>query len=167
MKIEIKNIKYSAFASHETHCFQATVFIDGVKAGTVANDGQGGSNSYYPRGLQEKLDDYGATLPPIYYDTMPGQLDYAVTQNADTLIGDLMNDWLVQRDIKRLTKTKVLYTRTDEKGLWNWALCDKAAHAALVARGEAAVRENLTYADKILNFLPIAEAMNIYRNNAR
>ena len=31
MKIKIKNIKYAAFQSQETHCFEATVYVDGRK----------------------------------------------------------------------------------------------------------------------------------------
>ena len=36
MKIELKNVKYSDFASHETHCFEASVYIDGKRAGIVS-----------------------------------------------------------------------------------------------------------------------------------
>ena len=31
MKIEIKHVKYSQFASRETNCFEATVYIDGKR----------------------------------------------------------------------------------------------------------------------------------------
>lgn len=42
MNIELKNIKYSQFASHETNCYQASIYVDGRKAGAVDNDGHGG-----------------------------------------------------------------------------------------------------------------------------
>jgi hypothetical protein len=45
MKVELKNVKYSAFASQETHCFEATVYIDGKRVGTVSNEGYGGPDS--------------------------------------------------------------------------------------------------------------------------
>lgn len=48
MEITLKNIKHSEFASHETHCFEATVYIDGKRAFGVENDGQGGPNNYFP-----------------------------------------------------------------------------------------------------------------------
>ena len=47
-RISLKNIKYAAFASHETHCFEATVCLDGDRACKVENDGKGGSDHYYP-----------------------------------------------------------------------------------------------------------------------
>ena len=44
MKIDLKNLKFAEFASQETNCFSATVYIDGVKATTISNDGHGGPN---------------------------------------------------------------------------------------------------------------------------
>jgi hypothetical protein len=47
-RISLKNIKRAAFASHETHCFEATVCLDGDRACKVENDGKGGADHYYP-----------------------------------------------------------------------------------------------------------------------
>jgi hypothetical protein len=47
-RISLKNIKHAAFASHETHCFEATVCLDGDRACKVENDGKGGADHYYP-----------------------------------------------------------------------------------------------------------------------
>jgi hypothetical protein len=47
-RISLKNIKHAAFASHETHCFEATVCLDGDRVCKVENDGKGGSDHYYP-----------------------------------------------------------------------------------------------------------------------
>jgi len=46
MNIEIKNIKFIASMTRETHCFSASLYQDGVKIGTVKNDGHGGCNQY-------------------------------------------------------------------------------------------------------------------------
>jgi len=35
MKIELKNIKHSEFASQETNCYQATIYIDGTIFGDI------------------------------------------------------------------------------------------------------------------------------------
>ena len=48
MKIELKNIYYAEFASFETSCYKATIYIDGKKVGTVNNDGQGGTDNVQP-----------------------------------------------------------------------------------------------------------------------
>ena len=39
MKLEMKSIKHSAFASQETYCYEGYVYIDGKKAIYVSNDG--------------------------------------------------------------------------------------------------------------------------------
>jgi hypothetical protein len=43
MQITLKNLKISKFMSEETTCFQATIYVDGKKAGMAQNDGHGGS----------------------------------------------------------------------------------------------------------------------------
>lgn len=40
--IELRGIKRTAWASEETHCYQATLYVDGEKWGTVSNQGHGG-----------------------------------------------------------------------------------------------------------------------------
>ena len=42
MEIKLKNLKVIKCMSEETTCFQATVYVDGKKAGTAQNDGHGG-----------------------------------------------------------------------------------------------------------------------------
>ena len=45
--LSLKGVKYSVWASEETHAFEATVYLDGEKAMKVTNDGKGGANHYY------------------------------------------------------------------------------------------------------------------------
>ena len=47
MKLEMKSIKHSAFASQETYCYEGYVYIDGKKAIYVSNDGHGGADRQY------------------------------------------------------------------------------------------------------------------------
>ncbi len=47
MKIELKNIKHSEFASEETFCYEATLYVEGKPFAQVRNDGQGGSDRLY------------------------------------------------------------------------------------------------------------------------
>jgi hypothetical protein len=63
MKIELKNVKHSEFASHETNCYQATIYIDGKRVGTVENDGHGGCDSVHPYQVARQIDEYAKTLP--------------------------------------------------------------------------------------------------------
>lgn len=169
MKIEIRNVKYAAFASQETNCFSAAIYIDGVKTGTVSNEGYGGPDMFHPHEVQTRIDAYAATLPEVSLADIG--VEGTMKQSAEIIIGELMNDWLVDRDIKRMTKAKVVYAKPGKKGLWNWGLVDRAAHAALVAQGDAAVRAKMVAqnieAGDILNFLPIEQARDVLRANAR
>lgn len=44
--ITIKNLKVAQFASEETLCFQATVYVDGAPFCVASNEGRGGPNRY-------------------------------------------------------------------------------------------------------------------------
>ncbi len=46
--IALKAIKHCEFASQETHCYQAVIYVDGKRFATVKNDGFGGSDMVQP-----------------------------------------------------------------------------------------------------------------------
>ena len=48
MKLELKNIKHSEFASEETNCYQGRVYVDGKPMIEVSNEGHGGCDNQYP-----------------------------------------------------------------------------------------------------------------------
>ena len=90
MKIELKSIKYCDWASQETACYQAAIFIDGVKVGETSNAGQGGADNVYPHEVAARIDAYAATLPPLDCD------GYVIAQNHETIFGDLLDAWMGQ-----------------------------------------------------------------------
>lgn len=47
-KITIRNLQHAAFASHETHCFEATVYVDGRRFMAAYNGGYGGPTQFDP-----------------------------------------------------------------------------------------------------------------------
>ena len=47
-KIELKNIKYAAFASEETNCYKATLYVDGKRFAYLSNDGHGACDRQEP-----------------------------------------------------------------------------------------------------------------------
>lgn len=112
MKIELKNVKHAKFASEETDCFEASVYIDGKKAGTVSNDGRGGPNRYLPNTLYMALDDHAKTLP--MYDLyaaagVKSDKTKMVHPDPDTVISELFNDHLRVKDEKRLCAKQIVY----------------------------------------------------------
>lgn len=149
MKIEIRNVKHAKFASEETDCFEATVLIDGKVVGSVKNEGHGGNNFYYPREIEDTLDTHAKTLPQCQTDY--GPLD----MSADLIIGDLFSDWLLEKDLKKTLKTKILFIR-DEK-LLQIKKVQGDLSAEHVDKYKAALKT-----ETILNVLPFDEAFKIF-----
>jgi len=54
--IELRGIKRTAWASEETHCYQATLYVDGEKWGTVSNQGHGGCDDFHGEGSRGYAD---------------------------------------------------------------------------------------------------------------
>ena len=154
MKIELRNVKHSEFASHETNCFECAVYIEGKKAGEASNDGQGGSTSIYPNTLYLLLQDYAKTLPPFTYEGCAG----SIAQTADYVIDELLTEWLYARDAKRAMQKKILFLRNGT--LMESGRMDAATLQKRLTRPDL-LKE--LQADKILNLLPIEEAIKAYR----
>lgn len=108
MKIELKNIKHSAFASQETHCYEASLYIDGKKIGTVSNDGHGGCDNFW--GDNKKfaeaeawLKEHGETRE--FHGT-------TLHEDLEMRCCDLVNQWLKDREIKKMLK-RITYIKGD------------------------------------------------------
>lgn len=159
MKIQLKNVKYAKFASQETNCFEATVYIDGVKQGFVTNEGRGGPNSYSPWTLQTKLDDYGKTLPLIVTE-WPDPKDptgfMTLQPDADILIGDAFEIAIREKDFKRAVTSRILFVNS--KGELMQTRTMTAAERETVMARPLALKDCQT----ILNKLPFDEALALY-----
>ena len=64
MKLELKNIKHTEWASQETHCFQASLYVDGKAVAIIGNDGQGGCDYEYDHPKCKV--DYRATMKAVH-----------------------------------------------------------------------------------------------------
>jgi len=168
MKIELKNFKHAEFASHETHCYEATVWVDGKRAFYASNDGRGGADFYEPlhskrkdpkqarsefNAVMKKIEAHCATLPKW-------SSKFAVEDNMDVdieiLIGDIINKMLTAKELKKSLKNKVLFVTED--GIYQTGYGQKKpADQNLIDM----VREENPDAI-ILNSLAFGEALEIY-----
>ena len=115
MEITLKNVKHAVFMSQETECFEASVYINGKKAGTVSNAGHGGCNDYHPWDLYQTLQAHCDTIPP----DMAG---YRVT--PDEIIGNLFETWYNKKQYSKLCKRQTLFRIPGKEygeGQWNVA----------------------------------------------
>jgi hypothetical protein len=114
-KIELKNIKYAAFASEETSCYEATIYVDGVKFATVDNEGRGGPDRVRPftggyDALAQLDERIKRTMPRIESEYFPDGLE----PSLEIICGDLVNEFLRRKDFKNVLK-KIALLRPDGK----------------------------------------------------
>lgn len=157
MKIELKNVKHSEFASHETNCFEASVYIDGKRIGTVSNDGQGGCNNYDSRELVEALMAHAKTLPTRTW-TLNGEA-LEVAPDMDTVIDDLLVAHLYSRDLKRALTKRVLFVNREGKLMQTQSMTKGELEKTLKSP-EIGKRFQT---NRILNLMPFDLALTTYR----
>jgi hypothetical protein len=97
MKIELKNVKFSDFASEETNCFRADVYVNGKKAGYCNNDGHGGCTNVHVDN-QKEVEEYCKSLPAIDFGGLK------VDSNLENVVDMLFEEWLKEKSRKDLKK---------------------------------------------------------------
>lgn len=114
--IELKKVSVNKRMSEETHCYSADLYVDGVKWGEVCNRGHGGGDDF--RGVAGKdYDDLNALDKVIAatYDKvdctdmgMPGE---TLDMSLEIICGDLVNDFLMEKEAKAVVKNKIAFTK--------------------------------------------------------
>ena len=113
MKLELKAIKYAAFASQETACYEAKLYADGKRVADVSNDGRGGPD--YQHNTTPAYADvvaYIATLPGKECPDFPRNPDGSVwvhKPSVESVCADLLDDYLQAKDLKRLLRSRILF----------------------------------------------------------
>ncbi|KZX78279.1 hypothetical protein A3715_10450 [Oleiphilus sp. HI0009] len=107
MDIALKNIKHSEFASHETYCYEATLYVDGKRLALVSNDGRGGCDYIYPaKGVDIEV--YKTTLKDVetYLDSASEEdcSDVMKSELLTLYCHQCVSDFLLKRDFKRQIK---------------------------------------------------------------
>jgi hypothetical protein len=115
--LELKNIKYTAWASEETNCYQASLYLDGKKIALVSNDGHGGCDNFYREEgvlptVEAEIHEYFKTLPRIQFT------NFAVDQDLETWCGSQVERYLSSKDLKRHIKKGSIIK--DGKNVYTW-----------------------------------------------
>ena len=108
MKLELKNIKHSEFASHETFCYEANLYVNGKPFAHVSNDGQGGADYLYrdDRFLDGEAWNKCYALVKIHCaDKFRWELDDGWREGTiETACHELMTDYLIRKDLNKALK---------------------------------------------------------------
>jgi len=132
--IELKNLKVSKFASQETTCFEAAVYMDGKKIGVAHNQGCGGPTDvdYVDRESMDKFLAYVETLPP--YPAEDGFPE--MKMDAELFIGELLEKEEARKWYARKCKKETLFRlRTDSSkpGCDEWRIVKRPFDAVVKA----------------------------------
>lgn len=152
-RITLKKVHHSASLSEETEAFTADVYFDGKRIASAKNDGRGGMtfvDAY--QGQHAKVQEaaaYAATFP---YTATIGDKPYDFgPHKLDSIVDDLLSDYLVTKELKRRLKQTIGIVGTD-------VMVIKAPYSAATA---AAFRKQ--HPDVVLlNELPFEEALKRY-----
>lgn len=158
MKIEVKKISHNARLSEETMCFSADLYIDGKNIGTVSNRGHGGCNDFgvygaENRALMQKAEEFCKGLPSVR------SYDMDLDMDLEFFVTLLVSREISRKEFKRLCKTKVVFQKNGE------------IYTATVPKGRTPDEnycqgyQNHFPDVKVLNFLPIEDALDIYNGD--
>ena len=167
MKLELKAIKHTSWASHETHCFQAALYVEGKPVAVVGNDGQGGCDYEYPH-PKFKLDSTEGALPfhramkavHDYFKSLPKEpsewSEDGFAQQLEYWCADQVNEFLISRELKRKMKSHVLFQLKSKDGVF------QTKYHPTVTKGEWVINKQAGVTRRILNDMPFDEALVIW-----
>ena len=114
-RIEIKN--YHSLNTHDGIAFTCTAYVNGKKAFTCENDGNGGETMFLPIdvALYQLAKSYAESLPDVACEGF----DFVAPSDLDLLIDQLIDRMEEDRQLKRLCKTQTLFRLPeDETNAW-------------------------------------------------
>ena len=168
--ITIKNVKHSQFASHETNCFECSVYWFGEKAGRAQNDGQGGSTFIHwdSRDCRIDAEAWAKAQPDVVTDIPSDNGDgefFTYTFDLESHIDHLIETHLYEKELKSNLKRKLLIADDDCNAgqfyTWTFKKYDKTPDDL-----EQKVLESQTFKNPVvLNSLPFDEALAIWRSH--
>lgn len=166
MKLELRNIKHTEFASEETNCFEAALWVDDEPLAVLSNDGRGGADMVHkhPKAKVANRQEFDQRIAAVNAHLIRSNPDYEafghkMDYDLELWTGDQITAWLTEKDLKKGLKSRVLFVAPDKDGI-----------REVRFKGVRQITEqHITHVEKkyptarILNRLPFAEALALYR----
>ena len=172
--MELKSIKFNAHFSRETHCFTATVYLDGKRIMKVENDGNGGAHNYYPFHGQSKesfrtmLDEAQEKAYESLDDSVREEYrsllinnPYAKSTALEWVITELLNEDLCLKEMRKNLKSKITIFDEKDGKVYQYKMKPLAPNIKYLKSIIANRNEGESYV--WLNDLPEHEAMVYWR----
>ena len=161
-EITLKNIKHFEAGSQETHCYTATIYVDGTKFATVENNGHGGCDNVHPiaggwTAVNELEERIKATFPRIESEYFEDGME----PSLEIICGDLVNEFLLKKEFKKAMR-RISYVKTGEQGIYQLPAKYKPTPETIAdVKATASWAKGVTF----LADLPESEAMEVFKNN--
>jgi len=154
--IELKNLKHFAAGSQETHCYTATIYVDGKRFASVENNGHGGCDNVHPfEGGYEVVRELEARIKATFPREVSEYFPEGMEASLESVCCDLVNDLLFAKDWKSKLKRRIVAVKDNAAYVW------PAKFKPTAARLEQFRTQMTEY--KVLNDLPVDEALEILR----
>lgn len=163
MNIELRNVRHSPSLSEDGYAFTADIWVDGVKAGTAANSGQGGATHVHQHELEKRMNAHAATLPDWVLDPPGAPEPLSIKMTAEHIVDRLLDDHLLLKQYRRLMAKRIMYTKVGAKGVFETKPLLAEQKARLLISPEYAARFNV---DVLLNTADDATVLRLLRLNA-
>jgi len=193
--IELKNLKVAEFASEETTCYEATVYVDGKRFCIASNQGHGGESSHdpiRPRGGYKSGEEAGAARRELdadvhkialrfnpnavkSYDDVPKDREPFKLDDYDRhMAEEVVTTWNVFEYLVDEALTIALYSKDMKAAMSKKWIFLKTTGGDLYeckrAKGQNAetmleVLRKVNPEAVLLNALPTAEALTVWRAN--
>ena len=117
MKLELKAVKHSEWASQETNCYQATIYLEGKPFASVQNEGFGGPTSIYcDHRFKGDMKDWNYKKERVNKYLQMNFEDVWDYEEAIVSWSDkALVDWLIMKDLRNAMKRKILFKKADGK----------------------------------------------------
>jgi len=163
MQITLKNIKHSEFASQETYCYQASIYVDGIKSGTVRNDGWGGADhiDWNSKEIEQRVDAWVSVQPRM---PVPWDKSETIKFSLEILFSNLIDQWLSDKEFKRvLRKGLIIINNNNEKSCYSVYKIPAFYKDKKAELFERIVKLEIVNKDSIcLNILPTDKALQYF-----
>ena len=128
-RVELKKVKFSEFASHETNCFQAEVYIDNVYVGLAQNEGRGGSTWVdTAHAKHNHIEAFNKDLGKHCWIVPESSSADPIMWSLDDLLDYLIEDWKevehLRKWVQTKTRTEVLFKLEGDK-LHSWRIVSR------------------------------------------
>ena len=134
--MELKNLSHNVTFSEETHCFRASIYINGKRMFSASNGGNGGSNFYSPSDFGKGKEAFEESMAIAREEAkqytlkkieLGEDLQWAIDafgdgksdELIDWLIADLINEQLTLKEMRKTLKKKVTVYDPKSNDIWH------------------------------------------------